>query len=197
MKNGITLYRERAGMRKAELARRAGISPQQLGRLESGRRRLTKDWAAKLAPVLRCTVQELMFPDASLVDIEKYSAIYDLLADDGPDLSPVLSISHGLYKRMVPTAGDARLQIMFVDSDDLGETAQRGDALIIDLDENTPRRPGIYAIDIAGEPQWRRLSMMTTGQIRVSSDNPAVEDETVSPKNLTIIGRAKLRISPV
>lgn len=197
MRNGITLYRERAGLTKAELARRAGISPQQLGRMENNRRKLSRKWANMLAPVLNCTPQELMFPDAALVDTEKYSAIYDLLEDGGADSTPLLSISHSLFQRMVPSARLHRLQVMFVDSDDVSSHTKRGDALIVDLDDNEARRPGIYAVNIQGEPQWRRLSVMTTGMIRVTSDDPAVEDEVVKADSLTVIGRAKLRISAI
>jgi len=45
-------FRLSAGLTQAELARLAGTSQGQIGRLESGRRNLTVDWIGKLAPLL-------------------------------------------------------------------------------------------------------------------------------------------------
>ena len=50
---------------QAEIAREAGTSPQQFGRLLSGERKFTKEWAARIAPVLDTRPIDLLF-DRSL-----------------------------------------------------------------------------------------------------------------------------------
>ena len=49
--NGIKVCRERAGLSQEELARRVGTNRQQIQRLEAGGRKLTIEWAARIARV--------------------------------------------------------------------------------------------------------------------------------------------------
>lgn len=51
---------EKVGIKNTELARRVGTSRVQIGRLIKGERNLTKEWAVRLAPHLRCTPIELL-----------------------------------------------------------------------------------------------------------------------------------------
>lgn len=58
--NRIKEWRELRRMSLAELARQAGTSAQQMGRLEAGKRRLTVGWMEKLAGPLGVSPAELM-----------------------------------------------------------------------------------------------------------------------------------------
>lgn len=60
---GIRKYRDRAGLSQAKLADLAGTSQPQIKRLESGERKLTKEWAQRLAPHLGVSPERLLFPD--------------------------------------------------------------------------------------------------------------------------------------
>lgn len=55
----VTYYRNKKGMRQAELCRASGLSPQMLSNIESGARNLTITNAKKLAPVLGVKWYEL------------------------------------------------------------------------------------------------------------------------------------------
>lgn len=50
----VTYAREQAGLTKRELARRAGISEQLMGRIENGSRNATPETILKLAQALNC-----------------------------------------------------------------------------------------------------------------------------------------------
>ncbi|WP_192843847.1 XRE family transcriptional regulator [Aureimonas sp. D3] len=54
--------RKAAGLHQAELADLAGTSQAQIGRLEKGERKLTIEWAERIAPHLNTTARNLMFP---------------------------------------------------------------------------------------------------------------------------------------
>jgi transcriptional regulator with XRE-family HTH domain len=53
--------REAAGLNMAELARLADTTRQQIERLETGQRKLSAEWARRLAPHLKTSPQQLMF----------------------------------------------------------------------------------------------------------------------------------------
>jgi transcriptional regulator with XRE-family HTH domain len=65
-KQGSPLYRARRakGLSMPELAKAAGTSAQQIDRLETGERPITKEWARRLAPHLDVDAVELVFPGA-------------------------------------------------------------------------------------------------------------------------------------
>ena len=196
MENGIRLFREKVGISKSELARRVGVTRQQLGRLEDGHRKLTTEWAAKIAPLLNCTPQELLFPELARVDTTRFNNVFEINSGRGkrPEL-PGLAIEPEFLARMLPSSSGHNLRFMMVDAYQASGLVTKGDALVIDTDDNEPTRPGLYALDIGGVVQWRYLSPTTTGAIQVHSDNPAAINETVAPAELKVIGRARLRIS--
>lgn len=52
--SAVTYAREKAGLKKYELAERVGISPQLMGEIESGWRNCTPENLAKMAEALNC-----------------------------------------------------------------------------------------------------------------------------------------------
>ncbi|NDV87068.1 helix-turn-helix domain-containing protein [Aurantimonas aggregata] len=54
-------YRLQAGMSQARLAELAKTSQPQINKLEIGDRKLTREWAERLAPHINATAQELLF----------------------------------------------------------------------------------------------------------------------------------------
>lgn len=63
-------YREKAKLTQQGLADAAGTSQPQIRRLEAGERKLTKEWAERLAPVLSVSAETLLFPPANLEDAD-------------------------------------------------------------------------------------------------------------------------------
>lgn len=196
MKNGIKLFRERANLTKSELARRVGTNRQQLGRLEESQRKLSVEWAERIAPVLKCTPQDLMFPELARVDTTRFNNVFEI-AENGEKLpeSPGLALESEFLDRMLPNASKHRLRYMMVETDQANSVVTKGDALVVDTDDKLPTRPGIYALEIAGVVQWRYLTPTTEGLVRIHSEGAGVLNETVQPDKLKVIGRARLRIS--
>lgn len=62
--------RERKGLTQSELAKLAGTTQGQIHKLERGDRKLTKEWAERLAIPLGCTAIELLFGNAHEKNIE-------------------------------------------------------------------------------------------------------------------------------
>ncbi|MDQ1081425.1 XRE family transcriptional regulator [Pseudoroseomonas cervicalis] len=56
----LRVYREQAGLSQGRLAEAAGTSTQQISKLENGERRLSREWAMRLAPALNTTWWELL-----------------------------------------------------------------------------------------------------------------------------------------
>ena len=81
----IRRLRERKGLSQAQLAELVGTSAPQILRLEKGRRKLTVDWAERIAPHLGVAAFELLFPGATgrTPVADEPEAVSDLIrADD-------------------------------------------------------------------------------------------------------------------
>jgi SOS-response transcriptional repressor LexA len=61
MDNKVAFFRTKAGLSQEELAQRIGTTNQQIGRLESGKRKLSPDWMERLAPALGIRPHELIY----------------------------------------------------------------------------------------------------------------------------------------
>ncbi|MAM13051.1 MAG: phage repressor protein [Rhizobiaceae bacterium] len=83
--------------------------------------------------------------------------------------------------------------IMEVVGDSMQPTYMPGDRVIVDLHQNTLTSDTVYAIsDGFAEPQIKRIQRIPftdPTEVRIISDNPALETFTVELSRLTIIGR--------
>lgn len=79
-------FRDESGLTQQQLADAAGTSQPQIRRLENSDRKLTKEWAERLAPALGVKPQELLFaPDR---DNEVKVVPIDAVIADDPDFDP-------------------------------------------------------------------------------------------------------------
>lgn len=83
--NKIKELREALKITQYELADRIGTSAPQINRLEKGERRLTKEWADRLAPALKTTPQSLLFEETPTVPLIGYVGAGSILHLDDPD----------------------------------------------------------------------------------------------------------------
>ena len=195
-KNAIRSFRRRLGISQAELARLAKTSPQQIGRLEGGQRKLTIEWATVLAKVLNCQASDLMFPEnARLAASPVYRNIF--LADEETAGEHAISFHLAILKKLQMLPSD-HLELYEVGTNDISKSAGKGDFLLVDRDKTTVTGPGVYLIDISGVKSWRYLSPSATGRaIVVHSDNDQMAPETIAESSLTILGRASAKLAPL
>jgi transcriptional regulator with XRE-family HTH domain len=66
--------REHRGLSLSGLGKLAKTSGQQIERLEKGQRKLTKEWAVRLAPCLGASPEELLFPSKDAIPVVGYVA---------------------------------------------------------------------------------------------------------------------------
>jgi transcriptional regulator with XRE-family HTH domain len=64
-KNHLAYFRKKRGFTQEQLAERLGTSQTQIMRLETGRRKLTFEWAEKLSGELLCSPVQLYYGEAS------------------------------------------------------------------------------------------------------------------------------------
>ncbi|PWJ81551.1 DNA-binding XRE family transcriptional regulator [Pseudaminobacter salicylatoxidans] len=197
MKNMLKSLRLDAGLTQEELGKRVGATKQQIGRLEKDQRKLTMEWARKLATALGCSPFDLYKADISKLK-ERAINIHEVSESQlkEPDM-PAMSIDRALLSRILPGISHDHFEIMIVESDLPGEVAKRGDFVILDTSIRTATNPGIYSVDFNGSPQLRLLVITKTGEIIARSGMPGVPDETFSADEISILGRAKLKISTI
>ncbi|MDH7790705.1 helix-turn-helix transcriptional regulator [Ochrobactrum sp. AN78] len=84
--NEIRRLREEKGLSQAQLAEMAGTSQPQIKRLEDGARKLTKEWAERLAPHLSISAETLLFPDSKEIpEDQKWNEFNELFFQVGED----------------------------------------------------------------------------------------------------------------
>lgn len=193
MKNGIQLFRERTGLSQSELARRIGSSRQQVSKLEASQRKLSLEWASKIAPHVGATPQELIFPEMARVNYDRLLSVHSII--DDKESEPPLALHVDLLEQLLPRAMRHRLRMLTVEDNLLQPWAERGDMLIVDLDEHHPAKLGIYLIDVNGTMTLKVLAPATTGLVTVKSGNKGMADEVLKPEKLDIHGRARLKLS--
>ncbi|ASW07100.1 LexA family transcriptional regulator [Rhizobium sp. 11515TR] len=97
------------------------------------------------------------------------------------------------YLRNEAKASPNHTIIMEVVGDSMQPTYMPGDRVIVDLSQNQMTTDTVYAIsDGYTEPQIKRLQRVPfthPGQVKIISDNPALDTFTVELDRLTIIGR--------
>ncbi|WP_254475375.1 helix-turn-helix domain-containing protein [Bartonella sp. B1098] len=69
--NNLKFFRQKVGLTSKELAELAGTSQPQIFRLENGQRKLTKEWAIRLAPHLKITPKQLLFSGNKLNSLDE------------------------------------------------------------------------------------------------------------------------------
>ena len=60
----IRIYRERAGLRQSDLAKKLDVDQTAVSNWELGKAKPLRKYHKKLARILDCTVEELLAPDA-------------------------------------------------------------------------------------------------------------------------------------
>lgn len=173
---GIRELREGLGLSQAELAEKVGTSQPQIDRLEKGQRKLSKDWAIRLAPHLKVKAQELLFAEeAQPVRLASHENVrerfaqgrrqivtdrdnsvtvpeHDIRASAGPgtiveEETEVAEWSLPRdYVRRTLSLRGNALAVIEVVGDSMEPTLQTGDKILVDLGDKNIAMPGVFAL---------------------------------------------------
>lgn len=96
MGNRVKELRLAQGLSQEQLAERCNTSKTQISRLERGSRRMTFDWAYRLAGALRCTASDLLDTDFSALTPAEQSLVGLFRGLSPEDRAKFLKVAHAL-----------------------------------------------------------------------------------------------------
>jgi len=192
--NGIKRCRERAGISQEELARLVGTNRQQIQRLEAGGRKLTIDWAVRIAKACGCDLDDIIHPERA--GIPKASkGVFSVFGEN----NLALTFQDFMLSNLLRGHEKAKLEIVLVSSDDVARTARYGDYILLDRSINKVNAAGLFLISTwAEERVWRYVSPLpTSGRLRVSADSDYIADAEARVSELTILSRGRGRLTAI
>lgn len=136
----LRAHREHLELSQDALAKLVGTSQAQIDRLEKGQRKLTKEWALKLAPHLGIDPSDLLFPDRA-----RHLSSEEVAATIGtPSMRP-MTIGQETGRRGIPDDASAQLDV----------TAGMGGGGLTIIAEGEPGRSGMTFASEHVRDYWR------------------------------------------
>ena len=193
----------RKGLNPKTLAERANVGRSFVYDILNGKS--TNPTSSKLAAIaeqlgvsvnyLVSGVQQVMSPrqrewsdvvEISSIEIEE-SVSGNMLVSHDHDTKPYYFRSDWVNKKLHARPED--LRTVFVNGDGMGATMQQGDMLLINITRKVPNPPGLFVIFDGMGPVVKRLEMVSTGCVRVISDNSQYSPYERELSELNIVGK--------
>lgn len=181
--------REALDLTQAQLAEMAGTSQPQIKRLESGERELTRSWAERLAPHLKTTALQIMFPDVLsppstarrvplLSTISAGVMMRDDLVDEAKRILTLTDLPPGDWFALE------------VDGDSMDRISPPGSVILVNRRDKRLVPNACYVIENQyGEATYKRFRPDPTRFEPVSTND---KHEAIFPDNdVPVIGRVK------
>lgn len=180
----LRALRESRQLSQARLAELAGTSQPQIRRLESGQRKLTKEWAERLAPHLQVSARDLMFAETDdlerevvglpVLGISRAGDWLDISIMDEPDVLPTINVARD------PRFPKARQYALRVSGDSMDELF--GDGCFVTLvdyaETGLALRPGMI---VHVEQHMGGTSLVETTLKQISPDMKALLPRSRNP----------------
>ena len=201
--NNIEALREAKGWKRPKLATLMGTTPQQVERLEKGRRRLTQDWMTRAAKALGVKTTDIIAEelvevddspdhddDIDMVGIQHIDQAYGMGATfaDSPVAVDVLlfpkiwidSITHSPPALLTWTRGRG---------DSMEPTIRDGDLVLLDRSQRkVEEQDAMWAYTVGDMAAIKRLRVKGD-RFLIFSDNPSVPDDEEPIDFVNIVGR--------
>lgn len=155
MDNRIKKLRKDHGMTLAQLAEKTGSTPQQIGRLEKGERRLTTDWMERIAHAMDVPVEDLMSDSHGERVVIPEINVNTIVGRDGiggtssgvAEAENVLS-EWSLPKQLLANqvGSDSTMRIIQVMGDSMQPEFNPGDRVMVNTADRTPSPPGVFVL---------------------------------------------------
>jgi len=175
MDNRILELRKQSGLTLAQLAQHTGSTPQQIGRLEKGERRLTTDWMEKIAKALNVLPEDLMTPNHGerVIIPEIAMPIGNGKTDVQSPQSNVAETENILTEWALPkqllanqVGSDSTVRIIQVLGDSMTPEFNPGDRVMVNTADRTPSPPGVFVL-------WDGFGLIIKRCEMVPHSNPA------------------------
>jgi transcriptional regulator with XRE-family HTH domain len=201
MKNRILEIRKAQKITLAVLAEKTNSTPQQIGRLEKGERRLTTDWMQKIAKALNVLPEDLMTPNHGerVVIPEINMNTYALDHKRDADKSGVMENDHILSEWSLPKQllanqldSNSTVRIIQVLGDSMQPEFNPGDRVMVNMADKMPSPPGVFVLWDGFGLIIKRCEMVphsNPAKVILSSANQNYETYEMDAKKLDIQGR--------
>jgi transcriptional regulator with XRE-family HTH domain len=140
MGNQLREFRKRAGLNQQQLADLADTSNPQIGRLENGERKLTKEWAERLAPHLGCSPVDILYSSGELANATLSPQPQTKMGQIKP-VTVIDYVQAGEWRETLGLPHDDQYNVPVFDdrynSDDLFGIELRGDSMDKEYKEGT------------------------------------------------------------
>ncbi len=152
MQNRILELRKNHGMTLAQLAEKTGSTPQQIGRLEKGERRLTTDWMEKIAQALDVLPEDLMTSNHGERVVIPEIATNTMVGNatrktnvaEGDNILSEWSLPKQLLANQV--GSDSTMRIIQVMGDSMQPEFNPGDRVMVNTADRTLSPPGVFVL---------------------------------------------------
>ncbi len=154
MQNRILELRKERRLTLAELADKIGSTPQQIGRLEKGERRLTTDWMEKIAIALDVPAEDLMssshgervvIPEIAMhtnAGVKSKNPKSDVA--ESKDILSEWSLPKQLLANQV--GAESTMRIIQVMGDSMQPEFNPGDRVMVNTADRMPSPPGVFVL---------------------------------------------------
>lgn len=210
-------FREDKRLSRAALASAAGTTPGQIQKLENGERKLTIEWMERIGPALGKSVADFVaLPplttkregkdhppnEGDIIEVagDKFAklSIYDIKVAQSANFETANGNAtmpfHLINLSRLRAISETPLSEIWsfeVPDDSNSPILEVGDLVTVDSWKKSLRRPGIYALNVDGQPLIKYCSQhLETGAITLVSENPRYEPMVIRhPENLLVLGR--------
>jgi hypothetical protein len=199
--NLLTLIRDSYQNNRAEFCRATGKNPNLINLVLSQNEEYRRNIGEKLARDIeqRAGIAAGWLDSPRGIGIRRVTKI-PILTDAGavPDAAPLESDYHVTLPVDDPTlalrsTGTRNLAIVIAQESCMAPTFRVGDFVWVDLGVKKIAGDGIYVIRMADGSLFRRIQQLPTGELRVSTDDPAYAPQILKGKAanaMRVIGKA-------
>lgn len=175
----------RPGISQADLAKAAGTSQQQIGKLLHGEREMTALWAEKIAPALRTSPEKLVFPGLRTfrAPLLSWVSAGRLIAQEGVKKSDVRKYVH------LADLPKGDWVVLEVQGDSMDRVAPDGSFICVNLADQRVINDKYYVFGTPeGDATFKRYRSGSPPRLQPFSTNPDHETVQMSGEML-VVGR--------
>lgn len=192
MKNRVKALRNAMGLTQPALAKLAGTTKNQITKLESGERRLSDHWAARLAPHLGVQPYELFMPFESTFNQLRFVPLVGHISCG--DWREAIEFAEGTVPAV---AGGLNVFALRAQGDSMDQLIQDEGYVYVDPDDRDLIDGKVYAVMNGGNETTAKRYRANPARLSPCSNNPKYAETIIGSDQFTFIGRIVGTYSPL